>query len=182
MTEALRGDLCEADEAGVHAGGPLDPVALAAANINPASGLATDYLNHFNEITMLIGLVADMPEVMDDIALWHPLGYERHFERSGFAGKTLAIAAYRALDPSRRQAFEAAIAMLDREILAALAHLRAAEPCHYRALAEDADRHVSPLVSLVSGLIHDGAEAAGPLDADATQDGIDLFFALSGAG
>jgi len=28
---------------------------LVAANINPATGLATDYLNHFNEITMLIG-------------------------------------------------------------------------------------------------------------------------------
>ncbi|MEO8318885.1 MAG: hypothetical protein ABI561_11235, partial [Bradyrhizobium sp.] len=35
---------------------------LKAANINPRTGLATDYLNHFNEAIMLLEMVPDMPE------------------------------------------------------------------------------------------------------------------------
>ena len=30
--------------------GALSAEALAAANVHPESGLATDYLNHFNEV------------------------------------------------------------------------------------------------------------------------------------
>ncbi|MDP3655070.1 MAG: hypothetical protein Q8R67_25705, partial [Rhodoferax sp.] len=33
---------------------------LRAANINPRTGLATDYLNHFNEAIMLLEMVPDM--------------------------------------------------------------------------------------------------------------------------
>jgi hypothetical protein len=68
---------------------------MLAANVNPATGLAGDYLNHFNEITMLLGLVADSPDMIADIEDWRPLTYEEHFERSGFSAKALAIAAYR---------------------------------------------------------------------------------------
>lgn len=35
---------------------------LRVANINPRTGLATDYLNHFNEAVMLLEMVPDMPE------------------------------------------------------------------------------------------------------------------------
>ena len=31
----------------------LDPARLAAANINPKTGLASDYLNHFSEAIMI---------------------------------------------------------------------------------------------------------------------------------
>ena len=34
---------------------------LRAANINPRTGLATDYLNHFNEAIMLLEMIPDMP-------------------------------------------------------------------------------------------------------------------------
>ena len=39
---------------------------LRAANINPHTGLATDYLNHFNEAVMLLEMVPDMPECAED--------------------------------------------------------------------------------------------------------------------
>jgi hypothetical protein len=39
---------------------------LAKANINPTTGLATDYLNHFNEAIMLLDLVATVPECLPD--------------------------------------------------------------------------------------------------------------------
>src|SRR5436190_8971247 len=105
---------------------PPDAQALLAANINPTTGLATDYLNHFNEITMLIGLVADMPEMIDEVRAWQPASYGEHFERSGFKGKALAIAAYRAAAPSVRRTFEDAIMAFDMAILSAIERLDAA--------------------------------------------------------
>jgi hypothetical protein len=64
-----------------------DPERLRAANINPATGLATDYLNHYNEVAMLIATLADMPEMSDVILDWRPVGYPPHFRRSGFGDK-----------------------------------------------------------------------------------------------
>ena len=49
--------------------GPIDEARaalLSAANINPRTGLATDYLNHFNEAVMLLEMVPDMPECAED--------------------------------------------------------------------------------------------------------------------
>src|SRR5713226_3249565 len=43
---------------------------LRAANINPRTGLATDYLNHFNEAIMLLEMVPDMPECAEDFLTW----------------------------------------------------------------------------------------------------------------
>lgn len=72
---------------------------LAAANINPDSFLATDYLNHFNEIVMLMEMIPDMPELIEEAMEWSPKSYGQHFEESGFQAKDLAIEAYR-LAPS----------------------------------------------------------------------------------
>ena len=43
---------------------------LTAANINPRTGLATDYLNHFNEAIMLLDMIPDMPECAEDFLTW----------------------------------------------------------------------------------------------------------------
>ena len=90
----------------------FSPQALAAANLSPATGLATDYLNVFNEGMMLIGLVADMPDMYDELKAWVPLSYREHFEQSGFKSKALAIAAYdRAASVVRKPFDEAASAL-----------------------------------------------------------------------
>src|SRR5438270_113320 len=57
---------------------------LRAANINPRTGLATDYLNHFNEAVMLLEMIPDMPECAEDFLGWHPLTYREHFMASNF--------------------------------------------------------------------------------------------------
>ena len=57
---------------------------LKAANINPQTGLATDYLNHFNEAIMLLELIPDMPECAEDFLAWSPLSYAEHFTASNF--------------------------------------------------------------------------------------------------
>ena len=72
---------------------------LRAANINPRTGLATDYLNHFNEAIMLLEMVPDMPECAEDFLDWHPLSYAEHFTASNFKARDLAISAYDSADP-----------------------------------------------------------------------------------
>ena len=55
----------------------------ASALVNPASGVANDYLNHFNEILLLIeNLPALLPEMVDELLGWKPVSYRGYFERS----------------------------------------------------------------------------------------------------
>src|SRR6187402_658753 len=79
---------------------------LRAANINPRTGLATDYLNHFNEAIMLLEMVPDMPECAEDFLTWHPLSYAEHFTASNFKARDLAISAYNSADPKIRTEFD----------------------------------------------------------------------------
>jgi hypothetical protein len=128
--------------------------ALIAANINPATGLATDYLNHFNEITMLLGLVAEMPEVIEDLAAWQPASYEVHFERSGFSCRALAIDAYRSAPMEIREALEVVVAELDATLLDVIDALRASPPNSYAAIVEKAEATVRPLMGRANAIIH----------------------------
>jgi hypothetical protein len=82
------------------------PAQLAKANINPATGLATDYLNHFNEAIMLLDLVSAVPECLPDLMAWGPMSYQEHFAGSRFKDRELAVAAYNAADPAARAALE----------------------------------------------------------------------------
>src|SRR5579859_4679235 len=88
----------------------LDPAAraaeLKAANINPQTGLATDYLNHFNEAIMLLEMITDMPDCAEDFLAWRPLSYADHFTASNFKAKDLAIAAYNSADRRIRAEFD----------------------------------------------------------------------------
>src|SRR3954468_10740366 len=74
----------------------IDPARLSAANINPKTGLASDYLNHFNEAIMLLDLLPQTPECIVELIGWEPLSYEEHFAASHFKEKDLAVTAYRA--------------------------------------------------------------------------------------
>src|SRR6476619_487013 len=79
---------------------------LRAANINPRTGLATDYLNHFNEAIMLLEMIPDMPECAEDFLLWCPLSYAEHFTASNFKARDLAIEAYEQAHPAIRGEFD----------------------------------------------------------------------------
>src|SRR5258708_343224 len=79
---------------------------LRAANINPRTGLATDYLNHFNEAIMLLEMIPDIPECAEDFLLWYPLSYREHFMASHFKGRDLAIEAYESADAGIRAEFD----------------------------------------------------------------------------
>ena len=96
----------------------------AEAIVNPASGLANDYLNLFNEIVMLIEQLPTMPELIDDILRWRPISYQDYFARSILPGRATAIEAYAALDAGFRRDFEAVVADLDRRAVGAVVAIR----------------------------------------------------------
>ena len=86
-------------------------------NINDNTLLATDYLNHFNEIIMLLEMVPSMPECFDDCLEWQPKSYADHFRDSGFSDAELAILAYENAPSNYRQAFDATVDQMDRLIV-----------------------------------------------------------------
>jgi hypothetical protein len=133
---------------------------LRAANINPRTGLATDYLNHFNEAIMLLEMVPDMPECAEDFLGWQPLSYCEHFMASNFKARDLAIEAYGAADKTIRVEFENITSAMTSILVAVGAAMREARQDKTRAtLAEQATGWVKPLVALAGGIINGGREA-----------------------
>jgi hypothetical protein len=134
---------------------------LAAANINPRTGLATDYLNHFNEAIMLLEMIPDMPECAEDFLGWRPLSYCEHFMASNFKARDLAISAYDSADASLRAEFDNITSAMTSILTAVSTAMREARQDKTRAtLAEQATGWVKPLVTLAGGIINGrGAEA-----------------------
>jgi hypothetical protein len=133
---------------------------LKAANINPHTGLATDYLNHFNEAIMLLEMVPDMPECAEDFLTWCPLSYCEHFMASNFKARDLAISAYESADPDIRTEFEQITDTMTEILSAVGVAMREASQDKTRAkLAEQAVGWLKPLVSEAGGLINGGTEA-----------------------
>lgn len=89
---------------------PYSEQQLINANVNPGTGLATDYLNLFNEAIMLFEMGLDMPDMAEELTDWQPHGYIEHFERSGFEMKDVVIAAYMFAPGEIRQGFDATVA------------------------------------------------------------------------
>jgi len=133
---------------------------LRAANINPRTGLATDYLNHFNEAIMLLEMIPDVPECAEDFLEWHPLSYREHFTASNFKARDLAIAAYDSADVDIRAEFDNITSAMTSILTAVSAAMREARQDKTRAtLAQQATGWVKPLVMQAGGVINGGAEA-----------------------
>src|SRR6266436_3926563 len=131
-----------------------------AANINPRTGLATDYLNHFNEAIMLLEMIPDMPECSEDFLGWLPLSYSEHFTASNFRARDLAIEAYESADAGVRTEFDQLTTAMTSILTAVSAAMREATQDKTRAtLAEQATGWVKPLVALAGGIINGGSEA-----------------------
>src|SRR4051794_23271770 len=136
-------------------GGAARAAELLAANINPTTGLATDYLNHFNEAIMLLEMIPDMPDCFEDFLEWQPLSYREHFTASNFKARDLAIAAYEQADPAARDEFDNLSATMTSILTAVGAAMREARQDRTRAtLAEQATGWVKPLVALAGGVIN----------------------------
>ena len=99
---------------------------IVGTNINPDTMLATDYLNHFNEVVMLLEMIADMPDCLDELKAWRPRSYKEHFQDSGFSDRELAIEAYDHAPIKYRAPFETIIGCLDKDLLSAIGEAAAA--------------------------------------------------------
>ena len=133
---------------------------LRAANINPRTGLATDYLNHFNEAIMLLEMIPDMPECAEDFLTWSPLSYCEHFMASNFRARDLAIEAYDTADATIRAEFDNITSTMTSILTAVGSAMREVHQDKTRAtLAEQATGWVKPLVALAGGIINGGSEA-----------------------
>src|ERR1700689_5262459 len=134
---------------------------LRAANINPRTGLATDYLNHFNEAIMLLEMIPDMPECAEEFLGWQPLSYREHFTASHFKARELAIEAYDSADTGIRTEFDNITSAMTSILTAVSGAMREVRQDKTRAtLAEQATGWVKPLVTLAGGIINGhGSEA-----------------------
>jgi hypothetical protein len=133
---------------------------LKAANINPQTGLATDYLNHFNEAIMLLEMIPDMPECSEDFLQWSPLSYAEHFTASNFKARDLAIEAYESSEPEIRAEFDQmteTMTSILKEVGAAMR--QATQDTTKSTLAEQAIGWLKPLVTAAGGVINGGYEA-----------------------
>lgn len=136
---------------------PDDETRLIEANVNPRTGFATDYLNHFNEAVMLLELLADMPECLDDFFAWRPKKYDQHFATSKSKHRQVALAAYAEADPGLRQQLDW-LAHSMNEILMATREVMRQDVSNHNAVADLAVRWVKPLL-VRAGAVINGTQA-----------------------
>ncbi len=143
---------------------------LAGTNINEHTFLATDYLNHFNEIEMLIEMLPSMPECFEDICMWQPKSYECHFSDSGFKDRDLAILAYQQAPVRVKKRFDEVITALDRCIIDAIETLKETYemgvPEHLDGLSENLStelrRHIDQASAIINGHNETGTTSEMP--------------------
>lgn len=135
----------------------FSPERLKAANINPKTRLATDYLNHFNEVIMCLELAPAMPDMAEDILAWAPKSYVEHFAGSTFRERDLAVAAYHAADMGARATLEAIVGDLDAAITEAKAlvmGVAATDPSFEEEAMMLVATRLRPLVDQASAVIN----------------------------
>jgi hypothetical protein len=135
-------------------------LAACDTNINPVTGFATDYLNHFNEAVMLLEMLSSAPDCLDDFLAWQPLSYREHFAASHFKGRAMAIAAYDAAYPDRRDRLDALAGTMTAMLEATRAALRSGMPPEAGDLiAEAAAVWLKPLIARAGAVINGETDA-----------------------
>ena len=133
-------------------------------NINKTTLLTTDYLNHFNEVVMLMEMLPSAPgEFMMYLSAWEPMTYREHFSTSGFRDKDLAIAAYDCAPEDIRVAFDATVGQLNNVTLAAiegiLVHAENGRQEEMSRAVTEAIEEIQPLIERAYAIINDGSGA-----------------------
>jgi hypothetical protein len=127
-------------------------------NISTQTLLATDYLNHFNEIVMLLEMIPDMPDMLEECKFWEPKGYQDHFRDSGFSDKELAIAAYDHVPEQYKVPFEATIDQLNTITLKAIelmdADISNDQPDILTMRVRATTEAIKKLIEVASAIIH----------------------------
>ena len=135
----------------------------ASHNVNEETLLATDYLNHFNEIAMILELLADCPDCIDEAKEWQPKTYKDHFNDSGFSAKEFMIAAYTHAPARYRQPFDTTISTMNNLVLKGIESIEAilskADPEQTQIVVQLVTSELQGLIERASAIIH-GADPA----------------------
>jgi len=144
---------------------------LEGTNINSQTFLATDYLNHFNEITMLLDILADCPDCFEDARGWQPKSYSQHFADSTLSDRELAIEAYSHAPLKYRRPFDRIVEHMDHLVLFALRRLEAPVSSHdavaIHRIAAAVAKRMQELVAMASAVIHGNVATSAQDDVDA---------------
>ena len=165
-----------AEQASADAPASVGPVHLDIPNINPLTGLSTDYLNHFTEAVMALEVVTTIPECLPDLQAWRPKTYCEHFASSRFSNRDRVIAAYHNADPKVRDDLDRASETLNtvlqqtRDAVVAQLSTPIADELAARAVA-----WLKPLIARTAAVIN-GAAAGPSADRHCTQAAIDTLF------
>jgi len=148
----------------------LRPEASGAGipNINPVTGLSTDYLNHFTEALMALEMAADIPECLDDLKAWRPKSYADHFAQSRFTNRGVVIDLYRVAQPALRREVDRLSETINGLLIEAIEAATDNAAVARRAAA------VRPLMAELADLINGTTEKAA--DRRSSQAAIDAMF------
>lgn len=138
---------------------------VRGTNINEKTLLATDYLNHFNEVVMMIDMLPDMPDCLDMVKEWQPKPYKDHFRDSTIADKDLAIEAYDHVAPLQKKAFEDTVSQVDTAIFNAVAVAEEAiatgDMDYLRFQISESAQGIHRLTERLSAIVHGTADLSG---------------------
>lgn len=129
---------------------------VAGTNINGQTLLATDYLNHFNEIIMLLEMVPDMPDMLEECREWAPKSYPDHFRDSSFSDRDLAVEAYAHVPERFKDPFEQTVGQMNELVTLTMDRLEEVldDPEQLRARGKTAGRALQRLIDVASAIIH----------------------------
>ena len=144
---------------------------LGDANISAQTLLATDYLNHFNEIVMLIDMIPDMPDMIEECKAWEPRSYVEHFAQSSFKDRQLAIEAYDAVPSKYRRPFEETLSQLNTVIQGGVNRLEeeivaGADPNLVAEHVKAISRAAQALMDCANAIIHGSDRAMAQIEID----------------
>lgn len=144
---------------------------VRGTNISEKTLLATDYLNHFNEIVMLIEMIPDMPDMLEECLAWQPKTYQEHFRDSGFSDKELAIEAYEHVPTKFRKPFEASISLMTHVVRTTLQRLETdlepgTDPDKLRVDCSTSVELIHRIIQTMNGIIHGSAHVMEQAEID----------------
>lgn len=143
---------------------------VRGANISAKTLLATDYLNHFNEIAMLVEMIPDVPDMIEDCRAWRPKSYCEHFRDSGFSDGALAIQAYDHVPARFRTTLEATIDQMDAVVASALERIAAArargDEQRLRGDCMASVEMMRRIIQVANAIVHGNAEVMDQAEID----------------
>jgi hypothetical protein len=133
----------------------IGPEPLPQSSINPTTGLATDFLNHFNEAIMLLEISVDAPEFLEDFLEWRPASYHDHFVASRLKDREIALLAYATADPNARHCLETIAETMNTILMAVREAVQSELPPAFRArMTKRAVGWLKPLVARAGSVIN----------------------------